>query len=104
MAKAQVGNEVVVKKGLWSKFTKWLVSKLSCFNTETQDDIADNLEDLGDNILVPAIEAGADALEEAAQDLVPGVGGSILAQTIDTIEDVVVELVGGNNAEGAATS
>ena len=50
--KSQENSEIIVKKGLLDKAVDWIVSKLSCFSSAVQDDIGDQLDDLGDAVLL----------------------------------------------------
>ncbi len=92
------------KPSLWSKFTKWLTSKFTCFGKDIQEDIQEHLEDLGEEILVPIVEEGKDALEDLVGAQVSGIGGQILASVVDSAGDTVVEMLGGSpSADGAAS-
>lgn len=92
------------KPSLWSKFTKWLASKFTCFGKDIQEDIQDHLEDIGEEILAPIVETGTDALEDLVSTQVPGVGGQILTNIVDNAGDTVVEMLGGTpSADGAAS-
>ena len=92
------------KPSLWSKFTKWLASKFTCFGKDIQDEIQDHLEDLGEEVLAPVVEEGADALKDLVGTQVPGVGGQILTSVVDSAGDTVVEILGGTLSEGGVAS
>lgn len=100
--KNQNFKEASQKVSLWSKFTKWIVSNFSCFGKDVQNDIHEHLEKAGKDILAPAIEKGADLLENIVETQVPGIGGKVLANVIDNAEDIVVEMLGGVPAENNA--
>ena len=92
------------KPSLWSKFTKWLASKFTCFGKDIQEEIQDHLEDIGEEVLAPIVETGADILEDLVNTQVPGVGGKILTSVVDSAGDKVVEMLGGTPSEDGAAS
>ena len=92
------------KPTLWSKFTKWLASKFTCFGKDIQEDIQEHLEDIGEEILAPIVETGVDVLEDLVNAEVPGIGGKILASTVDSAGYTVVEMLGGTPSTDGATS
>lgn len=93
--KNNVSKEGIYKTNLWSKFTKWIVSKFLTLNKDTQDEIHEHLEDIGEDILAPIIDKGADFLENIVIEHVPGVGGQLLTSVIDSTGDSMVEMLGG---------
>lgn len=93
--KNNVSKEGIHKTNLWSKFTKWIVSKFTTLNKYTQDEIREHLEDIGEDILAPIIDKGADLLENIVIEHVPGVGGQILTNIIDSTGDSMAEMLGG---------
>lgn len=105
MSKARnTASEAVKKPSLWSKFTKWLASKFTCFGKDIQDDIQEHLEDIGEEILAPIVETGADVLGNLVNAEVPGIGGKILTSVVDSTGDTVVEMLGGTTSADGATS
>ena len=93
--KSQGNSENVAKKGLWDKAVDWIVSKLSCFSSAVQDDIGDQLDDVGDAVITPAVTSASDALENLARTHIPGAMGELVAQAIDDLEDQAVVFLGG---------
>ena len=87
-----------------TKFTKWQESKFTCFGKDIQDDIQEDLEDIGEEILAPIVETGAEVLGNLVNAEVPGIGGKILTSVVDSTGDTVVEMLGGTTSADGATS
>lgn len=102
--KNQGFKETNLKTSLWSKFTKWAVSTFICCGKDIQNNIHKHLEKAGKDILAPAIEKGADLLENIVEAQTPNFGGKVLASAIDNAEDVIVEMLGGVPSENNAAS
>ena len=82
-------------KGLWDKGVDWIVSKLSCFSSKVQDDIGEELDDIGDAVIAPAVTIASDALEGLARTHLPGAFGELVATAIDDLEGEAVAFLGG---------
>lgn len=97
--KNNLSKEGNKKVSLWSKFTKWIVAKFSTLNKDTQDEIHEHLEDIGEDILAPIVEKGTDFLEDIITENVPGIGGQFLTSVVDSAGDSVEEMLGGITSE-----
>lgn len=102
MSKAHKNDVVKTKTSLWSKFTKWLTSKFTCFGKDMQDEIQDHLDNVGKKILAPIVEEGSNVLENIVTTQVPGIGGQILTGVVESAGDTVVEMLGGATSADTA--
>ena len=59
------------------------------------DDIGEELDDVGDAVIAPAVTIASDALEGLARTHLPGAFGELVATAIDDLEGEAVAFLGG---------